>query len=161
TDGGETWTLFKTSFLTGWAEQTGPYVIDATTWIYATLFNSIWLTTDRGATWKDVAPSGVAGASGGEYTHRPIPQGSDGTYYMPAYNKGGLLSSTDGRTWTLLPGSPNGSYQLGLAIGGGHVFMGDRNDLTYKMSSDVKPTTWTALPKVPAAVNEGAVFMEY
>src|SRR5260221_5973024 len=147
--------------MSGWAEQTGPYVIDANTWVYAMLFGGLWLTTDRGANWKNVAPPTVNGVAGGEYTHRPIWQGSDGTYYLPAYNKGGLLSSTDGRTWTLLPGSPNGSYELGFAIGGWHIFMGDRNGLGYSMSSDVKPTTWTALPKSPAAANEGAVFMEY
>ena len=71
------------------------------------------------------------------------------------------MSSADGRTWSLLPGSPNGSYELGLAVGGGHVFMGDRNGLTYNVASDVKPTTWTALPKSPAGANEGAVFLEY
>ena len=87
TDGGETWTIFKTSFMTGWAEQTGPYVIDANTWVYAMLFGGLWLTTDRGASWKNVAPPMVNGVTGGEYTHRPIWQGSDGTYYLPAYNK--------------------------------------------------------------------------
>jgi hypothetical protein len=161
TDGGETWSLFRTTFLSGWAEQTGPYVIDSTTWIYTALFDGMWLTTDRGATWKNVSPPGVGGATGGEYTHRPIIQGSDGTYYLPSYNKGGLMSSVDGRSWTLLPGSPNGSYELGLAVGGGHVFMGDRNGLTYNMASDVNPTAWKALSKSPAAANQGAVFMEY
>jgi hypothetical protein len=160
-DGGDTWTLFKTSFMSGWAEQTGPYVIDATTWIYATVFNGMWLTTDRGATWKNVTPTGVIGATGGEYTHRPIPQGPDGTYYLPSVSKGGLLSSTDAKTWTLLPGSPSGSYELGFAIGGGHIFLGDRNDGSYNMSTDVKPTTWTSLPKSPAGANEGAVFLDY
>jgi photosystem II stability/assembly factor-like uncharacterized protein len=161
TDGGSTWTFFTTPFLKGWAEQTGPYVIDATTWIYAALFDGIWLTTDRGATWTSIAPSGVGGATGGEYTHRPILRGSDGTYYLPSYNKGGLMKSTDGRAWSFIAGSPNGSYELGLAIGGGHVFIGDRNGLTYDMAPDVNPTTWTSLTKSPATANEGAVFMEY
>ena len=59
-DGGATWRLFKTSFLSQWAEQTGPYIIDASTFVFASVFDGTWLTTDHGSTWNKV--SGVGGA---------------------------------------------------------------------------------------------------
>jgi hypothetical protein len=161
TDGGSSWTLFKTSFMPGWAEQTGPYVIDATTWVYATLFDGLWLTTDRGGSWSDITPADVGGATGGEYTHRPIWQGADGTYYLPSTSKGGLMKSADGKTWSLITGSPSGSYQLGFAIAGGHLYMGDRNGRSYAEASESDTTSWSDLPDSPADTNEGAVFMEY
>ena len=59
-----TWTgIFKQPG-TSWQEQAGPFVLDATTWLYGAP-SGLFLTTDHGATWTDVTPS-KASFGGGE-----------------------------------------------------------------------------------------------
>jgi hypothetical protein len=159
-DGGMTWMLFKTTFLSAWAEQTGPYVIDDKTWVYATVFNGLWLTQDHGATWKNVTPANVLGVTGGEYTHRPIWRDTNGAFYLPSIETGGVLTSPDGVTWSLLAGAPGGD-PVGFTIAGGRAYLGDRNSLDYRVSSSVPPTDWTSLPSPAAGTGEGAVYLEY
>jgi photosystem II stability/assembly factor-like uncharacterized protein len=161
-DGGKNWKLFTTPFIPGWAEQTGPYLLDANSLVYATLDAGIWLTTDHGAHWSNVAPAGVTGATGGEYTHRPL-MPSNGTYYLPSYNAGGLLISKDvGHTWSRVPNTPKGSYPIGLAVGGGKVFLGDYVAKTFSVAQETDLMTWTALPAIPAPGDaEGSKSLEY
>jgi hypothetical protein len=160
TDGGATWKLFKTTFLAGWAEQTGPYIIDASTFVFASVFDGTWLTTDHGSTWNKV--TGIGGSCGGEFTHRPIWREA-GTYYLPACNPDGLATSSDGRAWTPVTGVPSGGYPLGFAIGGGNMYQGQFNSWNYSTASLSAPTTWTSMPKPSAADSgrQGPVFLEY
>jgi photosystem II stability/assembly factor-like uncharacterized protein len=162
TDGGATWKIFTTPFIPGWAEQTGPYLLDATTIVFATLNSGLWLTTDHGAHWSNVTPAGVSGATGGEYTHRPFTP-TNGAYYLPSYNAGGLLVSTDvGRTWTRVASAPKGSYPLGLAIGGGNLYLADYNSKTYSVAKEPELTNWTTLPAIPPPGDaEGSKSLEY
>jgi hypothetical protein len=169
-DGGATWSLYRTTFLSGWAEQTGPYVIDATTIVYATAVNGLWLTKDHGATWKDVTPAGVTGATGGEFTTHPLRPRPDGTYYLASYNRGGLIRSTDhGDSWSLIPESPRGGYELGLTFGDGKIYLGDYLDVTYKLASESSPTVWSPmaappgipLPQSQAGVFQGSMYLDY
>jgi photosystem II stability/assembly factor-like uncharacterized protein len=161
TDGGATWTIFDLPG-DGWAEQTGPYVLDATTWLYATLFGGLWRTTDRGSHWAEVLSAEVAtGATGGEYTHRPLAPAADGAYYLPSYNPGGLLKSTDeGATWSAVPVGPTGSYELGLALSSERVFLGDMDGAGFDALSLKPPSEWKKLPAAPTE-NGGSVYMEY
>jgi hypothetical protein len=167
TDGGATWNIHRTPFLMHWAEQAGPYVLNANSWIYQTVWQGIWLTQDRGATWRNVTPSGnVVGGTSGEFTHRPIWQGRDGTYYLPSFDQGGtnggLLRSADGLAWSLIPGSPRGGHYHGFAVAGGRIFLANGDDATqYSVTSD-PPTTWSPLPNPPVAdPKQGAAFLEY
>ena len=57
--------------------------------------SGLFLTTDHGATWKDVTPSN-AGFGGGEVENHEIRRGRDGTYYLTSYQ--GIAKSTDGHT---------------------------------------------------------------
>jgi hypothetical protein len=164
-DGGANWKIENVNIpkVTNWLEQAGPYVVDADTTIYATLFNGIWLSTDRGTSWKDVTPPEVMGATGGEYTHQPFVRSAKGEYYLPGYGgKNGLLRSSDGRSWSYIANSPNGSYELGFAMGGDRLFMGDFNGKAWQTASEADPTSWTPLPSpaIPAKL-QGAAIMDY
>jgi photosystem II stability/assembly factor-like uncharacterized protein len=162
-DGGATWKIFTTPFLKGWGEQTGPYVLDATTLVFQTLTDGLWLTTDHGANWTNVTPAGVSGATGGEYTHRPLAPSKDGSFYLPSYNQGGLLRSTDvGRSWSRVANAPHGSYELGIAIGGGSLYLGDYNGKTYAVTKEADPTVWTTIASPPPPADaEGPKALEY
>jgi hypothetical protein len=165
TDGGDTWSFISTGqFLPSWGEQTGPYVINATTMVFADQFSGLWLTTDDGMSWTNVAPPGQEGAAGGEYTHRPIWQ-SNGTYYLPAFNQdgqggpGGLLSSTDGTSWSSVANSIPSTNAVGFAFGNGQLYLSSYTGNTYGTAPATDPANWTPLPSPPAA--EGSSFLEY
>lgn len=165
TDGGDTWSFISTGqFLPSWGEQTGPYLINATTMVFADQFSGLWLTTDDGVSWTNVAPSGQEGAAGGEYTHRPIWQ-ANGTYYLPAFNQdgqggpGGLLTSSDGLSWSSVANSIPSTNAVGFAVGNGNLYLSSYVGNTYGTASAADPTHWTALPS-PAA-SEGSSFLEY
>jgi hypothetical protein len=164
TDGGQTWKIFQTPFLSGWAEATGPYLINATSWIYATVFGGLFYTSDNGATFTNVTPSGIQGALGGEYTHHPFAPASDGNYYLPSSNMG-ILSSKDGKSWTPLANS-GGASILGLTVGGGRLYAGNRDAMTYAVADLSNTTSWSTMapPDKLAAIQgtgEGAVYLEY
>jgi photosystem II stability/assembly factor-like uncharacterized protein len=169
TDGGMTWTFFTTPFLKGWSEQTGPYVLDAKSWLYATIFDGLWLTTDRGSSWQELKPDpNLKGATGGEYTVRPLVPSADGNYYLPLSQQGGvnggLLKSTDGKSWSVIQGTPRGAYDLGFTHGDGHFYLGDRGGQTYYVAEDTDLTKWTKLPnpdELAPQTGEGAVYLDY
>jgi hypothetical protein len=165
TDGGNTWKIINVPIpgINGWLEQSGPYALDAMTSLYATIFNGLWLTTDDGAHWKNVTPAEVNGATGGEYTHRRLTKSPLGKYYLPGYGmKNGLLTSSDGKAWSYISNSPNGSYELGFAIGAGHLYLGDFNGKTYQSAAEASPSTWQMMP-TPAIPSQaqGPQSMEY
>lgn len=174
-DGGASWTIIDFPG-TGWAEQTGPYVIDDSTLLYTFLFGGISVSTNHGASWQKLGPSGITGVSGGEYTHRPLSAASDGSYYLPAYQNGIVRGSNgdggadggDSWSWSVLPMSGMG-YQLGFAMGGGYLYSGDRNGTTYQVAqltnAPANPT-WMPFPKPPQLVpinntGEGPVYLDY
>jgi hypothetical protein len=164
-DGGATWSIVdvKIPGATGWIEQAGPYVLDANTTLYATMFNGLWLSSDSGASWQDVTPPEVMGATGGEYTHRPFLRSAGGKYYLPGYaNQNGLLESSDGKSWSHIAGSPRGAYELGFATGNGKLYLGDFYGKDYEVASESAPSSWAKLPTPPFAANlQGPQSMEY
>jgi photosystem II stability/assembly factor-like uncharacterized protein len=162
-DGGATWRIFTTPFLKGWGEQTGPYILDPTTTVFATLTDGLWLSTDHGANWSNVTPAGVSGATGGEYTNRPLTPSMDGSFYLPSYAQGGLLRSTDvGRSWLRIANAPHGPYPLGVARGAGNLYMADYAAKTFAMAKEADLTTWTVVPPPPSpADKEGSKSLEY
>jgi hypothetical protein len=144
---------------TGWAEATGPYLLNATSWL-STAYG-FWLTTDNGASWKDVKPTGVNYVTGGEYTHTPLRKSALGHYYLGSQQDNGLITSTDGATWTHISGTPWGQYELAFAMGGGRLYLGDFVGNDYQVADEATPGTWTKLPSPPAAGNRGAANLEY
>lgn len=161
TDGGEHWRMVKVPG-TGWGEATGPILLNATSWL--STLNGLWLTTDNGATWKDVKPSEVKYVTSGEYTNRPFRKSPAGNYYLGGQQSNGLIMSSDGMNWTYIKGSPNGSYPLGFTVGGGRLYSGDFFENQYQVADEAHPEVWTMLPAPPAQYNgtkKGAVALEY
>jgi photosystem II stability/assembly factor-like uncharacterized protein len=162
-DGGATWHIVRVPGKM-WAEQAGPYVLNASSWLFAVLFDGLYLTTDNGASFTQVAPPGVVGTSGGEFTHRPFVAAPDGTYYLPTINSGILRSSDGGKSWSVIPRSGTG-YQLGFAMGKERLYSGDANNRTYQSAPLPGGTEWSALtaPPLPEIMNEitGAIYLEY
>jgi hypothetical protein len=76
--------------------------------------------------------------------------------------KNGLLTSSDGKAWSYIPNSPNGSYELGFAIGSGNLYLGDFNNKTYQSAAEASPGTWQMMPTpaIPAQA-QGPQSMEY
>jgi hypothetical protein len=162
-DSGETWTIMNNEPLgKGFLEQTGPYVLGEGTWLNATLGDGLWLTTDHGASWTNVTATGTKGATGGEFTHRPLLPAADGTYYLPSSNPGGLIQSKDkGRTWSRVANAPQGTYELGFALGGGNIYLGDLNGGSIDVASQADPTHWSKLPRPAQQGTGGPVALEY
>ncbi len=142
-DGGATWRMVKVPG-DGWGEATGPYLLNATSWL--STLDGLWLTTDNGATWKDVKPADVHYVTGGEYTNKPLRKSALGNYYLPTQQDNGLITSTDGMTWTHINNSPNGSYEIAFAMGGGKLYEGDADAHGYMVADETAPDMWTALP---------------
>jgi hypothetical protein len=149
TDGGKSWKVVKVPVVgaTDWQEQTGPYLLNATTWIHATLGTGIWLTTDDGATFSNIAPKGVNGATGGEYTMHPFLPTASGNYFLPSSGPSGLLRSAGiGQPWTAIGNAPAGNYNIAFAAGGGHLFIGDGYGGALYVAQESDPTKWSKVP---------------
>ena len=164
TDAGATWTV-TTVPVPGqsWAPGAGAFILSATSWLFGTYSSGLWLTTDRGTTWSNVTPSGASGSTAGKTICVPFyPNPIDGRYYLPSME--GILRSTssDGRTWSLLPNS--GGRSVGFAMGGGYLYSADQWSTTYHFASQGDPTKWSTLPGQPAAAlptNLGAPYLAY
>jgi hypothetical protein len=152
-DGGATWRLFKQPG-SGWQEQAGPFILDASSWVYGAPAG-LFLTTDHGATWKDVTPSG-ASFGGGEVENHEIHRGRDGTYYLTTYS--GIAKSADGHTWSLIPNS--GGRSVGFASCNGQLYSSDQWGSGYHTASDADNTKWSVVPPPPAPGNMGAPFID-
>jgi photosystem II stability/assembly factor-like uncharacterized protein len=138
TDGGATWTLVFLPFLQNWEEGGGPWVLDASSWLYSGS-SGLWLTTDHGAQWKNVTPTGVNYFACGEVETHTIPRGPDGTYYLPSEE--GLIASTDGHGWSQVPGCAG--RMVAFAMGGGHLYIADQWSGSYWTASDTNPSCST------------------
>jgi hypothetical protein len=134
-DSGGTWRLFKGP-VSGWGENARPFVLGATSFLYATALDGLFFSSDNGATWAKV------GAGGNHQIYRA----EDGFYYLgQAY---GLNRSTDGRTWTKVDGAPGGD---GLMGDGTRLFTGYRDlppnsQQPYFTALETDGTKWAALP---------------
>jgi hypothetical protein len=156
-DAGAAWRIVKLP-TGGWEEGAGPWIVDATTWLYAG--THIWLTTDDGKNWKNLDPDPAPfwGFSGGEVETHFIPRTADGTYLLTCGQ--GVVKSTDGRSWSLIPSS--GGRAVGFAMGGGRLFNSDQWSTTYRTASESDLTKWTTIPPSPAMVaGQGAPFIDY
>jgi collagen type VII alpha len=158
-DGAMSWKPLTNS-AQGWSEGDGQTILSGSTWLYGDYGGNgttggIWRTTDAGATWTQVY---TGSASGAALTAK------DGTYYVAG--AGGLLHSTDGITWTPVPGSPGGNTVNGalfIADSGTHLYAsggqysGDEPATGwYESAPDSDPTTWTPAFNYTAMVQGGS-----
>jgi hypothetical protein len=164
TDGGATWKITTVAMAgaTGWVPGAGAFILNATTWLFGSYQNGLWLTSDRGATWSNVTAQGAWGATLGKTLVLPFaPNPADGLYYLPDMQ--GILQSvpgSDGKQWTLLPNS--GGRSVGFVIGDNHLYSADQWSANYHLAPVSNPTSWSTLPP-PAMLpaDQGAPYLAY
>jgi hypothetical protein len=154
-DGGMTWRIVQLPG-SSWEEQAGPWVLDATSWLYGAP-SGLKLTRDSGVTWTDVSPAGSTGFGGGEVENHEIFRGPDGTYYLTSYD--GIVRSSDGLSWSLIPNS--GGRAVGFAVGDTHLYSSDQWSGTYHSAKISDPTQWTTFPAPPSPGDQGAPYLAY
>jgi hypothetical protein len=98
-DGGNTWVLRDGN--PSWAGGEGTQVefLDSQSWIFTSQSNGLWISRDKGLSWRQVV--GVAIAHGRGQLYRAV----DGSFYLGTAN--GIMHSIDGSSWVKLPGSQN------------------------------------------------------
>jgi hypothetical protein len=126
--------LFKGPAGSGW-EGAGPIVLNNTSWLYAMPMDSLFLTQDSGATWKNVTPAGAPGS------HYQIYHSPTGTYYLGS--GAGVLKSPDGFTWTLIPKS--GGTLAGIVGTGKNIFVSQQFGGKYYTATEDNPSVWTEM----------------
>jgi photosystem II stability/assembly factor-like uncharacterized protein len=147
TDGGTTWRVID-----GTPESTelgGQIILDRNTWLWAQPFGGIYRTSDSGATWTHVA-------SGQAYPY--IHHAADGTYYVPG-GTDGVIKSTDGISWSKIPGSP-----LSESIAASDTTLytsGGLNANLYSSAPLSAPTKWTKMTGPPPSVSAGGWQLKY
>ena len=130
-DGGKTWrNLFGNP---PWVSQVRVYVLQSKLWLVPS--NGLWLTKDGGDTWTKVASDSDAGghSAGGLYATK------GGVFYIGT--EYGVISSTDGSTWTSIPNS--GQWVGGIIGNGTTMFQSGTSGILYSREDDGK--TWTKL----------------
>ncbi|HEV8244985.1 MAG TPA: hypothetical protein VGP93_04425, partial [Polyangiaceae bacterium] len=156
TDGGDTWHIVKVPG-DNWQEQAGPFVIDATTWVYAAP-SGLYLTTNNGESFDEVTPAGAFNYGGGEVENHGITRDKNGIYYLTSYQ--GIVKSSDGHTWSLIPNS--GGRTVSLVLGGGNFYNSDQWSPTYHTASEDDPMTWSSFPApYTEPADTGGVFLDY
>jgi hypothetical protein len=158
TDGGKTWSL--TNSAESWNEGDGQTMVNANTWFFGSLFVGIWRTTNAGAAWTQVFKGNADGN---------VFIGSDGTFYNCGLGAG-VLHSTDGVTWSVLPKSPpcGGNSNGGAMIAGDGKTMfvsnGSGGQLPsggwFYSSPEQSSPTWTSL-RSPQSMAQGGINIAY
>jgi hypothetical protein len=140
----------------GWEEGAGPWVINATTSLWAG--KDLWLTTDSGATWKQLnpGPSAFWGFNGGEVQIHPIQRDKNGNYYLTATQ--GVITSPDGLSWSLIPNS--GGRKVGLIIGGGKLYAFDQWSASLRVAKENQPLNWTSMTPPPSLPDGSSITIQ-
>src|SRR5262249_44120708 len=122
-------------------------------WLYATLFGGLWLTEDRGATWRNVTPAGGGGAAPTLY------RTADAHYLLPSLN--GMLRSADTRAWTLIEDS--GGRTIGLTGDGKNLYTSDQWKRVYRTAPEVGGAAkWTDLTAAGLPQDDqGAPYLDF
>jgi hypothetical protein len=158
-DAGATWKITTVPVPgNGWVAGAGAFILDASTWLFGTYSLGLRLTTDHGATWSDVTPEGASGSTSGKTIILPFSPSANGNYYLAAME--GILQSTDGKAWSLIPSS--GGRSVGFAMGDGHLYSADQWTATYHTAVEGSSAAWSTLPSpMPIPADQGAPYLAY
>jgi hypothetical protein len=141
TDGTTTWHLRSAP---AWMEGASIIMLDSRNWLNAGAFGFTH-STDGGATWNPV--SGVGGAYPSLY------RAQNGGLFLPAHN--GLVSSTDGITWTLTPYAGRSVYLIGT---GTSLYACDQWSPFCQTALESNLTSWSPLA-APSDLTPGDGFV--
>jgi photosystem II stability/assembly factor-like uncharacterized protein len=153
TDSGATFRVIKVTlpgFTGTYIEGAAPFMYGGAKWALATWQDGIFHTSDSGGSWVRVDQ----GASNSRY------RTAAGGYYTGS-DFGIKRSSADGRTWSLIPNSPNG---FGIIGDGKRLFTSVRyaagyQNQPYFTSLESDGNTWVPFPSPP--MSHGAVAFAY
>jgi hypothetical protein len=131
-DSGATWRIFDGPGK-GWTEGTGPIVIDSKTFLVAQAFDGLHLTTDGGATWKQVGNGG----------YRPGYQAKNGAWHVGSAQRAIQRSTDNARTWTEIEGAP--SQINGICGDGERIYAGTLPGTDYYSATESIGTDWVKM----------------
>ncbi len=152
TNAGMTWTLWPGPPLDGWQEHARPYFISRNAWLYAA-HSGLWFTSGIAASatpWEQV---GRSGGAGGFY------KAASGQYFLGSDS--GVLRSSDGHVWNLIPGSPPATSVVcsGAALYAGYMFAKGAG-VVWSAPED-NPTSWTQMATPVMGTNGGPWHLGY
>jgi hypothetical protein len=142
-DGGATWRLLKAPAA---GEGVGVIVLGPTTWVSGA-WGAMWETTDSGGTWNTVSTANA---------HWQLYHSPSGAFYIGTQS--GILKSTDGKTWNLIPGF-NQPVQ-GITGDGTNIFAGQQWGSRLFKIPESNPAGFTELPPTDGN-SDGPYFMSY
>jgi len=108
------------------------------------------VTKDSGATWSSV-PLARGGSCEAEYTIKPYERATNGKYYLGTRN--GVLRSTDGETWEVIPSTSG--FLVMIALGSKKVFAANQWQPSLKWASLDNDDRWNDLP-APPQISQGS-----
>jgi hypothetical protein len=142
-DGGATWMLRNGD--PSWVGGEGSFMqfLNSDSWLFSSQSNGMWRSSDHGATWSKVQGAQISHGAGQLY------RDPSGAYFLGSAT--GVLHSTDGVTWSVIPNS--GSLVSGLVGDGTTLWSSNAFPynppqrpsafLPYRKASSADPTHWT------------------
>jgi hypothetical protein len=133
-DGGASWRIVDGQ--SDWAGGEGQAVYfleNSHSWLWGSQSNGLWRSADSGASWSPVTDRQAQGHGAGQ-----MYRAKTGVFYMPVLN--GILRSTDGITWDIVPNS--GSIMAGLT-GNGTTMWASRG-FPWDPSTDLYDPFWSS-----------------
>jgi hypothetical protein len=98
-DGGTSWVLRDGNPSWAGGEGTEIEFLDSKSWIFSSQSNGLWVSRDSGTSWQQTVGVSISHGSGQLY------RAKDGSFYLGTAN--GIIHSTDGVSWAVLPESQN------------------------------------------------------
>lgn len=156
---GVSWTMRNGDASWAGGEGTRFDIVDANTWLFNSESNGMWVSANKGASWKRV--EGVNGAHAGGEIYRS----ANGALFMGTVD--GVLRSLDkGLTWSKLPDS--GSLVFGVVGDGTTLYTsryfpfnapGPEPWQPYASTSEAQPANWRTMAS-PLMKNGGALVLD-
>jgi hypothetical protein len=146
-DGAATWTVVSTNIDVAnadgpWADLTDPMHF----YVGGLPNGGLYLSTNGGTDWSEA--SGITDIVYGSVYHSP----ATGKYLLPSAN--GVLQSTDGEAWSLIPGTPGAISNTltgdGKSLYFSRAFPGFM--ATFYTASENDPSTWTMVGNPPGPI---------
>lgn len=148
-DSGATWTA-RGSLPAEVAIGGGLDMLDSKTWLFTDPFQGIYRTVDAGKNWSKVY-------SGQAFAPVYRSKASGGSYFMASVD--GVLQSTDGISWHVIPGSPASTLLTG---DGTRLFITGPRGTTqlYATAYEKTPNTWARMQTPNVSTAAQALFAD-